>query len=565
MTLIDTLVGAALMLIVFVGIGAAFNLSINVVLSNKARAGAISLASERMEYIRSLPYASIGTSGGIPSGSLAQTESLSFNGVSYIRRTLVQYGDDSKDGTGASDTTGIADYKAVKVEVSWTSRTGARSVYVVSRFEPQSGLESSVTGGLLSINVANAAGQDVSSAQVTIVNSSVSPAVDLTTYTNATGNVSLIGTPAGSGYSVTVTKSGYSTAQTYSSTVQNPNPSPANLTVSNNQTTSATFAIDLVSSMEITTYTLITDSWTDSFSDSTKIGSDSTNIEVSGNRARFAGNQPWTAPADLRSVPIAPAALSRWSSFSWDDTQPAETTITYHVYYPSGSANVLVPDSVLPGNSAGFTVSPVDLGAIPAGEYPSLVLGAHLVAINPSAPSPSIEDWSLSYQGGEGVSLPFTLRGAKTIGTNPTVYKYEQTLTTGSSGSLSVPNLEWDSYTTSVAAATGYDLVSTCPAQPVALAPNSSVSLQLYVSTHTSNSLFVSVQDGSASALSGASVRLTKGGSYDTTIIADRCGNAFFPNLTNGTYTLAITKSGYTSYSGNINVTGTTKTTITMN
>ena len=54
-------------------------------------------------------------------------------------------------------------------------------------------------------------------------------------------------------YSISTTKAGYSTAQTYSSSGSNPNPSPANLTVSNNQTTASTFAIDQLATLSIVT------------------------------------------------------------------------------------------------------------------------------------------------------------------------------------------------------------------------------------------------------------------------------------------------------------------------
>src|SRR3989344_2305991 len=62
-TLIDTVVGSALMLLVFIGIAGVFQLSVDIITNNKARAGAIALSDERMEYIRSLAYASIGTVG----------------------------------------------------------------------------------------------------------------------------------------------------------------------------------------------------------------------------------------------------------------------------------------------------------------------------------------------------------------------------------------------------------------------------------------------------------------------------------------------------------------------
>ena len=466
MTLIDTVVGTAIMLIVFMGVFAAFQLSVDIILNNKARAGATALANERMEYIRSLTYTQIGTVGGIPTGIIPQTEAITLNGISYTRRTFIQYADDPGDGLGASDVNGItADYKALRSDVYWRARTGERHITVLSRMSPGgSGIEAAVPGGTLTLNVLNATLQPVSNAQIHIVNPGTTPpsqAIDFTTFTNTSGMASFIGATTTGAYQITVTKPGYSSAQTYGVTAQNTNPNPGHLFVSPNQTTTGTFAIDLVSSISVTTYSLTTGTWTDSFSDESKVSPASSNIEVSGNRARFAGNQPWTAPAELLSATITPSALSRWGTFSWNDTQPSETTITYHVYYPEGGGRALVPDSALSGNSAGFTTgTSVGLSTIPAGAYASLILGANLVALNPSAPSPSIEDWSLTYEGGSTVAASFTLRGAKTIGTGPAgaVYKYEASHTTNSSGTLTIPNLEWDSYTLSVAPVTGYDI-----------------------------------------------------------------------------------------------------------
>lgn len=249
-TLLDTLVGSALLLIVFVGIAATFRLSIDVVTNNKARAGAVALANEQMEYIRSLSYNAVGTEGGIPSGAILQSESLSQNGVAYTRRTTIQYADDGKDGTGAADANAItADYKAIRVEVSWTTRTAVRSVALVTRIGPPNGMETGVSGGTLVIDVRNADDAPVSSASVSIQNSSASPAVNISTYTNANGLVTLLGATTTGTYSVVVTKSGYSTDQTY--TVPNPVRGP--LTVALNQTTSATFQIDLLSSLTVLT------------------------------------------------------------------------------------------------------------------------------------------------------------------------------------------------------------------------------------------------------------------------------------------------------------------------
>ena len=69
------------MLLVFVGISGAFQLSIELVSNNKARIGAAALAQEQMEYIRSLSYDSMGVQGGIPAGNVPQTEVIPLNGV----------------------------------------------------------------------------------------------------------------------------------------------------------------------------------------------------------------------------------------------------------------------------------------------------------------------------------------------------------------------------------------------------------------------------------------------------------------------------------------------------
>src|SRR3990167_4757711 len=85
-TLLDAVVGTALMLVVFVGIVGAFRLSIMPVSNNKARPGAI-----------------------------PETETVSLNNVSYTRRTFVSYEDDPGDGLAGADSNGIVtDFKAVK-------------------------------------------------------------------------------------------------------------------------------------------------------------------------------------------------------------------------------------------------------------------------------------------------------------------------------------------------------------------------------------------------------------------------------------------------------------------
>ena len=173
----------------------------------------------------------------------------------------------------------------------------------------------------------------------------------------------------------------------------------------------------------------------------------------------------------------------------------------------------------------------------------------------------------MTYESGQGISIPFTLQGAKVIGNGPPlVYKYSQVITTNQSGTASLSNMEWDTYTMSVNSSTGYDIASSCTPQPIVLAPNSTAATLLYLSPHTSNSLLVDVKNTSGAYLPGALVRLTKGGSYDRTIYADACGQAFFSSLTNGSYSISVSASGYQTYtSSGVNVSGASRLSAILN
>lgn len=254
LSLIDVIISVAIFMIVFIGIFGIFKLSIELVSSSKAKTGALALANEQMEFIRSLSYNDAGTIGGIPSGSIQQEEVIELNQTTYIRRTFIQYADDPKDGLEDDDENSItADYKTIKVELKWTIGEKEKKLSLVSNMVPK-GIETFTDGGILIINVIDAFGMPVASAQVTIKNSNTNPAIDLTTFSSASGKVKLQGVPVANNYEILVTKSGYSIARTYDADAENPNPSPGHLTVADEQTTSSSFAIDILSSKTIKTW-----------------------------------------------------------------------------------------------------------------------------------------------------------------------------------------------------------------------------------------------------------------------------------------------------------------------
>ena len=57
-----------------------------------------SLANDRMEYFRSLPYDDADTVAGIPSGIIPQNSTTTLNGIEFSERVLVEYVDDPADG-----------------------------------------------------------------------------------------------------------------------------------------------------------------------------------------------------------------------------------------------------------------------------------------------------------------------------------------------------------------------------------------------------------------------------------------------------------------------------------
>ncbi len=563
-TLIDTIVGTALMLVVFMGISAAFQLTVDVVSNSKARAGAIALANERMEYLKSLSYSQVGVIGGIPAGIVPQIESVSLNGVNYTRRTIVYYSDDPADGSGAADTNGIiADYKTIRVEISWTTRRVDRSIQVVGRMSPP-GIETSVPGGTLTINVVDANAAPLRDAQIDITNTSTTPAVSIRTYTNDLGSITFIGAPAASGYQIAVTKLGYSSAQTYPVSTQNPNPNPRHLTVSNNLTTSYTFAIDLLASKSIQTFKAVeARTFTDPLSNGTYIATTS-HATIASGLVKLEGSAPYPNSGFILSTDITTPILSRWNSLSWNDTTPAQTDVRYSLYTMQSGIPTLIPDSALAGNAVGFTTSPVDLSSLSTTTYPTVRIGATLTTTNPTS-TPQIDSWTLSYDYGPEVlpNLPVTVRGIKTIGNSPTVYKYNATSTSNASGMISLPSIEWDTYQIDPATVSGYETAEVCAPQPELLSPGGAQFTRLYVATNTPKSLIIDVRQSDGTYIPNASVQLLSS-TTNKTILTSLCGQVYFPGLTGGSYSINVSKAGFQNKSASSTFSTDTRTSIVL-
>lgn len=106
----------------------------------------------------------------------------------------------------------------------------------------------------------------------------------------------------------------------------------------------------------------------------------------------------------IRSTPIAfeDGTGPRWDIVTWNDTTPGASQILYRVYYESAPDEFsLVPDVDLPGNSAGFTTSPIDISNVDRTIYSVLKLEAEFECV--SGDCPTLQDWSLAWS--EGITM----------------------------------------------------------------------------------------------------------------------------------------------------------------
>ena len=473
MSFIDVVVGSALTLLIFLALFGLIRASLLISSSAKAKAGATAIAASQMEYIRSLPYNSLGTSGGIPSGAIPQNATTTLNGIDYGMRTFIVYADDAADGLGGSDANGIiTDYKRAKVSRPYTLQNRFRTIEMVSNQSPP-GVESTVGGGTLRLEVVDSQGAPVSGATVRVVNASTNPTVDVTTFSDITGTVLFSGAATSTEYEVYVSKSGYSSAQTYARDGTNQNPTPGYLTVAEAQTTTGTFTIDLLGTIVVSTFSPPTPGvWSDPFADTSLLASQNSTA-VGGGLLSLSGSPgTYAVSGDATSVTISPSGLSGWDELTASLVTPASTVVTVHLV---DGAGVLVADAVLPGNSTGFTSFPVDLSGLSTTTYGTLALRANLSSSDVNV-SPFVLDWMLSYEVGQAPlpNVSFTLTGGKTIGSmvdGTPIYKTIMATTTGASGTNSL-SLEWDLYTLDI---TGYTVTTSSPASPYELFPGASL------------------------------------------------------------------------------------------
>ncbi len=561
-TFIEVIVGIFLILIIFLSILGAYLLSLKVISLSKSKITATAIANGEIEKIRNLDYESIGVDGSFPDGDLQATEIVIQGGIQFTIQRRVDYVADPADGLDSSsgDLCPL-DYKRAEIKVSWLGNFGGQIIMTTDVAPKNLAQECATGGGILSVSVFDAYGIMVSSPLIEIKD----PATEVTlkTFTPSEDQYPYPIPLDVSTYKVVVSKNGYSSERTYGTdevtTPDNPHPM-----ILEGQLTPLSLSIDKLSSFSIDTLSLTggSDSFSDSFSDETKISGISDLVVSDGKVELAKSNGDYFPNGYLISAEITSTNLFQWSELSFSDLEPIDTNIKYQVYYDSGTGWESIPDLDLPGNSAGFTVSPIDLSGLSITIYDKLKIRGDFSSLVLTE-TPILYNWQLSWITNESIPIPnaaFSLRGNKTIGKNSSddpVYKYSLTTSTDSSGHKDLQNLEWDLYTFSIAPASGLDLIDIQPSpQPINLLPDTNSSVKLYLDAQ--NSFLLTVQDAvNLQPIFSVTVRIYNTGlGYDQTQYTNMKGQTYFIPLNSATYNLEISSSGYLPTSTTVSVFG---------
>lgn len=250
-TLVELVVSVGVFLVIIIGVYNAYKAVYDVVSVSRFKIVATDLVNERFEIVRNMPYANVGTLSGIPQGVLNRDETVVRDGQTFDITTTIRNYDDPFDGLFGEvpNDTSPADSKIVEIQIDCDTCKSFKPIILSGRVSPKN-LETASNNGALFIKVFDANGNPVSGASVHIENNNINPAISFDDVTNNSGQLIIVDVPpAISSYEITVTKSGFTTDATASSTVSNPNPTKPLSTVLVGQVTTQSFVIDRLSTI----------------------------------------------------------------------------------------------------------------------------------------------------------------------------------------------------------------------------------------------------------------------------------------------------------------------------
>ncbi len=548
LSLVELVITSAVVTLIFVSVVTATQAIVNIISESKARAGAISLAVNRMETLRSFPYNELGTIGGVPSGPIPQNSTTTLNGVVYSERVLVTYFDDPADGLGVDDVNNITtDYKKIKVEYTWHTRNGSKSYYLTSNVVPR-GIESTEGGGTLRVNVFNAEIQPLSGVEVRFVNNTTDPPIDTVRITGEQGIALLSGAPEAGNYGIDVSMVGYTTDGTIFPSVDNPNPNTPPVTVLESLTSTMNFQIDLLSGLnliiedESTTNTVIENfANLDRVATSTDLEYTTDSFILSGGVGNFASSgQMLTEPIETVG------AISRSLLVVNASTTP-QTTIRTRIYHYDSGTYTLIPDSVIAMNGEGITDIAVDISNLNPTDY-ELIAFMFVLETTDDGQTPELEGWQLSYDTDNQpqTGLDISIVGSKTVGVSDggePIRLFNEEHTTDVDGRIELEDMVWDVYSLSIVNA-GYRFLEICPNNPVQVLPGQHIDVRAVVAEKTMPGIRFYVTDGLGNPVAYARIDLT-GPGVSETVYTSACGQGFIGDIPSADYDIVVNRVGF--------------------
>lgn len=570
-TLMETLVGVAVFLVVATAVYQAYTGLFLLVSSSQYKILALNLANEQFEIVRNLSYADVGEVSGIPNGKIPHTQTFVRGGVPFTVVTTIRNVDLPFDGTidGTPDDLSPADNKLVEVEVQCSTCKNFTPTTLTTTVAPKN-LETASTNGALFVKVFDANGQPVDGADVHIVKTSTSsPNIIIDDVTGTNGLLQIVDAPPGvNAYSITVSKPGYSTARTYPpGGAGNPNPTQPDATVVIQQITQVSFSIDKLSTLE--------------FKSVTPLCEVAPGIDFSLKSSKNIGA---SVPKYFQNLVTNGSGMYSNSSMEWDSYTIAGIDSSYDIIGINPfNAVPVIPNStqhvdliVAPKNPRSYLVTVKDAGTgLP-------VTGATVALTNSSGYSSTQTtdrgsvnqtDWSegdgqdtftnakkFFFNDGniDVTSSPgqITLKNAFGV-YNPTGYIESSTIDTGSASNFS--NITWtptDQPPTAGAnsvkfqLATNKELTSTTTWDYKG--PDGTASTYYTTSNNTVNPLHngdryyrykvILTTSSSAVTPNVSDVAVT------FTTLCTPPGQVVFSGLSNGTYHVIVSKTGYTTY-----------------
>lgn len=554
-TFVEVIFVAALSVMIFGALLTSFRYTLELVAISRAKMSALSLANERMEFFRSLPYDQVGTLTGLVRGPVANNQTLTLNGIDFQERIVIDYVDGIGDGLAGADSNSILeDYKQIKLEYTWDTRGVTNSISLVSNIMPRS-IETAVGGGSIRVNVLDQDFLPLADAVVQISNASATAPLYESRRTNSSGVLLLSGVPVDGNYEITVggpiAGDNYSTSSTYIADTIIPSPDKPAFSVSEGGISTQTFIIDELSDITLRSLaSLIEGSVLEVFADASGVASTTNSTAVDSGDLVLddtAGVYQSTGVAYLD--PVVPSSLEQWEVIRVAADLAPSTAYQLRLYTGNTvTGYVAIPDADLPGNAAGFTGDLIHISDLDPVQYATTTIGITLDTTNTSV-TPEIEEVEIFWRESSTPRTGQTLfvRGEKILGTasgGAPIYKTETTVVTDGSGEVFLPDMEFDTYTATTTS--GFDLASACPAHPFIHRGGEDSEVELLFVPSQTNTLRVVVRDGLGRSLPGATVRLNRSG-YDVTQATNTCGQTFFSGglSDESDYDLEVAVAGY--------------------